>query len=714
MTNNGTAASKYAPCAQASAQVPENEGGRILESHFQDFSSVRGNPMSDVDNASQYDRESVREVFMIVKNRYESLVEYCTGGRQAIVDSMQMKLSSAHMVAMSMQHINPHGRSMLQGLMQEQEISAEEDRARVQHFDGQVKIERMEMLNELTGLLHAGPGGTINNLVREFNWPTLDVCQDLGLPMDYQDATGGVTVQEGPQDTAETIFLKQRIAMLEAQMQKSNQAQVTTKPEVAVKGQVRKLDPVFLEGGRRHKFEMFSKGAPYEAQHWVNRYEVLANYPGFTNKEKTEELVAGLVGDTLDWFIGLEPFVKDDWEEVNKAFLHLHAQGSDPTLNAFDELKTYKQGDKLMKTFGPEITSLLQRAGIYQPSIQNATEMEQLLSRAKKTTYMGPVQYDPENTVEEQQNYQKGQRYRNDQGGRPRFGGYRRDNKRTEDGDNRFKDMECYKCGKKGHIQRNCYVKREHKQNQQDVQEEQVQCEQQNKVQAVEEEEDISDEEDIDVFAHLLHNNNQDVKQDQEARHTMGGERFKIKATDEDGRKQDVLVDTGSTISTISKEAVMNLDLREFACKQQIIQYGEARRACLLVVPDRNEEVILGMDLLEKEAIVLHPKKKMVYKNTAQESNNADLMVQEFLNRYPRITREDEEQSVTTALYEHSIDTGTAAPTATVKDKFPLPLISDLLEQFHGYTRFTTCDLKSGFWQLPLNKTDGSALKPAF
>ncbi|CEP12473.1 hypothetical protein, partial, partial [Parasitella parasitica] len=138
------------------------------------------------------------------------------------------------------------------------------------------------------------------------------------------------------------------------------------------------------------------------------------------------------------------------------------------------------------------------------------------------------------------------------------------------------------------------------------------------------------------------------------------------------------------------------------------------------------------------------------------------------------VTEESEEQTVTTAPYSHSIDTGTSLPTVTydfrrspaeqeaikkevelmlkkgvivpsnsewcspvvlikkpdgtfrfcvdyrklnkvtVKDKFPLPLISDLLEKFEGYKYFTTCDLKSGFWQLPLNKTDGSAKKTAF
>ncbi|KAG1032135.1 hypothetical protein G6F25_011541 [Rhizopus arrhizus] len=654
----------------------------------------------------------------------------------------------------------------------------------------------------MTGILHAGPGGNMNDLVHEFNWPTLEACQDLGLPMDYQymitgtynpstitRGASGVQVQEGPQESAETLYLRNRIAVLEAQVQRSNQAKITTKP-VEAKGQ-----------------------------------QVLADYLGFTDNEKTDELVAVFGGDALDRFIGLEPEIKDDWKEVKTAFLHMHAQGSDPTLIAYDELKTYRQGDKPMKTFGPEITSLLQRAGIYQPSIQLdylkdrlkpeleqavilrgaknlveginiATEIERSLMRAKKTISMGPIQYQPEpvSTGEEQQNYQ--QRYQ----GKGKFEGKSfGGNNYGDKANSRYKgnfgkgktenpnrNKKCHKCGKMGHIKRDCWSKG-HKQNAQELQV---------KTDSTQPKREWDSEEDgEDIFAHIMANNNQDVKDDEDQVFTRGGERFKLNVLVKKAQvQQDLLVDTGSTVSTISRATVDRLGLEEFACQQQVIKYGntttqeatskaildftfnsdESSRVFLLIVPSQNEEVILGMDWLQKEDILLHPKDKRVYKNKTQASNNADLMVEELLSQFPQVTREDEEQSVTTAPYTHSIDTGNATPTVTrdfrrspaeneairkevevmlkkgvivpsssewcspvvlikkpdgsfrfcvdyrnlnkvtVKDKFPLPLISDLLEQLQGYSIFSICDLKSGFWQLPLNKDDGSAKKTAF
>ena len=47
-----------------------------------------------------------------------------------------------------------------------------------------------------------------------------------------------------------------------------------------------------------------------------------------------------------------------------------------------------------------------------------------------------------------------------------------------------------------------------------------------------------------------------------------------------------------------------------------------------------------------------------------------------------------------------------ALNNATVKDRFPLPRISDCLDAFHSLRYFTKINLTSGFWQLKVKEED--------
>jgi transposase InsO family protein len=53
-----------------------------------------------------------------------------------------------------------------------------------------------------------------------------------------------------------------------------------------------------------------------------------------------------------------------------------------------------------------------------------------------------------------------------------------------------------------------------------------------------------------------------------------------------------------------------------------------------------------------------------------------------------------------------------ALNAVTVKDRYPLPIIQDIFDELRGASMFTTMDMRSGFWQLPVDKD--SIAKTAF
>lgn len=192
----------------------------------------------------------------------------------------------------------------------------------------------------------------------------------------------------------------------------------------------------------------------------------------------------------------------------------------------------------------------------------------------------------------------------------------------------------------------------------------------------------------------------------------------------------------------------------------------------LYIMQDQNEEVILGMDWLTSEDILLYPRTKEVRKKNKLVNSMTFKSEETVLEEFPELLPTEEFQTITNAPYKHRIDTGDTSPIAsrdyrraqvendiikievnkmlksgvivesnsdwcspivlikkpngkirfcidfrklnmvTVKDKYLLPGITELLETLQGSKFFSTIDLKAGYWQLPLDPRD--AKKTAF
>ncbi|CEP13483.1 hypothetical protein [Parasitella parasitica] len=79
------------PGSNGSFQDPPLEGEVGANAQFPpNLSDVRGFtvPMSDIEQGSHNDGESVRDMFLKAKAEYEGLVSYFSGQRKALIDGM--------------------------------------------------------------------------------------------------------------------------------------------------------------------------------------------------------------------------------------------------------------------------------------------------------------------------------------------------------------------------------------------------------------------------------------------------------------------------------------------------------------------------------------------------------------------------------------------------------------------------------------------------
>lgn len=322
-----------------------------------------------------------------------------------------------------------------------------------------------------------------------------------------------------------------------------------------------------------------------------------------------------------------------------------------------------------------------------------------------------------------EQNYQKNY-------SKPTYGGEKGNNKWNKGkgvqrhGSNVKETRKCFNCGKTGHLKRDCWIKKEgrHEKKNQHIIKQGNQHQHNNNVEEV-----VEEENDINIFAHLLeHNNNQDIEEelyeenlDYQHEDLLFGynverktteikciknnnqneediiqinknannkeRRLKINIIVDNNMTSNALVDTGSTISTISRNAATQLGLYTFATKTQYIRYGnvstqqtnskaimkfkweneeENSKAFLYIVEKQNEDIILGMDFMEQEDIVVHPKHRTIFR-IKNEINNVDLFMEDILNKYKALIDNSKYQTVTNLPYRHKVDTGDVEPVVT-------------------------------------------------
>lgn len=760
--------------------------------------------------------EERAEIFLYLRQQHRAMKEYVEVARPAKVHEVLSLFKRITEVEKSVNMVSPESREALMSMIAVQKEDGMKLELMIQQFDAKLAQGRQYVEEELISLKDQWPQD-LKTWIGKYHWPGYIDCQELQLQQNLVEFIMSPRPIATPVDKEETKAvseMRDMIMNLQAEIQrlqvkedngKKTQPLVTSKTEPAKVsyGEDNTTKEEIRERRRRVRVPNFTAGSTIQARDWLVEYKSICQYVQYSEKETLDDLQIRFKGPALSWYNYLPISTKRNWKLMEKAFMNYFAGGETTVESALNELKHLKQGKMRMVQFGQVLREVARKAEIYSERmlisyLKAAVNME--MTRA--IIYRGPETYadavnicvevetdlcngnmdatmktynpvyttTPMDIAEEEvkQNYQET---------------YRKPKYNKQDRNKGAEQRRCFRCKKKGHLKRDCKVRLNDSRQNHQVLKDDYQVESRNQ-------DSDSEEDDVNIFSHLIQNQQDTDKNILKA----SGLRFKVKIQVNDAYSQGALVDTGSTISSISEATANKLQLQQFACREQVIGYGnkseqttakkavmdfkfnenEESQAYLYVVAKQNEEVILGMDWMNKEDIVLHAKTCSISKALKHQQNNASLVVKDLLQHFPKLTEESEHQTKSNLPYKHVIDTGEATPVVTrdyrrsptenealaeevkkmlakkvivpsnsnwcspvvllrkpdntwrfcvdyrnlnkvtVKDRYPLPLISELLDQLQGFSIFSTLDLKSGFWQLELSEAMDSPKKTAF
>ncbi|KAG1391606.1 hypothetical protein G6F60_012482 [Rhizopus arrhizus] len=495
---------------------PDSSSSNSIHSFQHALSQISGE--GSAMKLSEYTDDEIRAEVNRLKNIYVEWKAYQQGARELMVQELQKNW-------VDIQHIE-----------QEKQAWGAQREADINSLGAQVPGAR-ELMNEGFRWMYTKSKDLLSAEVYERGWPTFEICQDLKLPGELVNLVLNPRIAGAADESRENdklIQLRRLVKTLEDKLEAKTKKE-NSMTAIATSGQVKLSDEIWERRKRIHP-PVFGGGSIQAAKDWIIEYKSVAEHLNFTQQERLDDMTVRFKNVALTWYSYLLPEVKNDWDSLERAFLEYFAGGENTLETALNELRNMRQGETQMSMFGQKLREVDRRAGIHNDKVligylkQSVNpEMKRAIIYGGPTMYAAAVSISPtysstsgipgvygDVSAMAAQNYQD----------------HRIDRSRGDK-----KDMRCFRSKKMGHMKKDCKVKLQDRQKQN----QQVVC--------------MSHQgEDVNIFSPFM-NSQQEVNTKRQ------GRRFHIDIMADSGDELKALVDTGSTISSVSQVTARRLGL---------------------------------------------------------------------------------------------------------------------------------------------------------